>query len=68
MHQKFCQNFDSYSICEEEMLKTQEFVLNKYGVRVCPHTSIALASAMQNKEQQQIKLCLATASYKKFIP
>ena len=73
LHKKFCQNFEVYSICEKQMLDSQKLVLDKYNTKVCPHTSIAIASAIESKiagsitnKYDQIRICLATANYIKF--
>jgi threonine synthase len=60
---KFKEIFTVYRIDRDEVVKTQKFCEEKYGVKICPHTALALKSALS---KDGLRVVLATASYLKF--
>lgn len=63
--QKFQDNFTVYYVRQSEMLKMQQTCLAKYNVRICPHTAIAMKSAIDMNDNR-INICFATADWAKF--
>lgn len=60
---KFKEIFTVYRIDQKDGAKMQELAQEKYDVKICPHTALALTPALK---KDGLKIVLATASYLKF--
>jgi threonine synthase len=60
---KFRENFDVHRVLTNDIIKTQR----EHNNTICPHTAVALHSALGNAESGVINVVLATADPIKFI-
>lgn len=60
---KFKNIFKVFKTCEDDVKQTQDKIFNKYKIKICPHTALALKCSEKNTGKSVI---FSTASWVKF--